>query len=256
MVKNQVCLAGCVRCFIVVPSDGMVRSSAPTSGVLASAEKHKTNLNTVLCFLTSTNYTLPLFGLKSIESATHNLACVVPDTLSHFPDGFKSKRTSIGAWFTWRIWIADVQRGALAPLFREWAKPKILGWNGIRVQQFNSTSNQTINYYGRLLNAIGFLSFYQIESLPTSNILLNLMSSRYKIETFNSMKHWLLGQLGTSVAPFPSCLADHLTAGACFGPQPQPYLCSIVGHIFLIILVPARHHKMQLRHTRGRMKFL
>ena len=68
-----------------------MRSSAPISGsplVLASAEKHKMNLNTVLSLLISTSSTL---GLRSIESATHNLAYVIPDTLSHFSSGLKSE---------------------------------------------------------------------------------------------------------------------------------------------------------------------
>ena len=62
---------------------GFSSGSAP---VLAPAEKHKTNINTGL--FTSTNYTLFLFGLKSIESITHNLASVVLNTLSHVYNGF------------------------------------------------------------------------------------------------------------------------------------------------------------------------
>ena len=45
----------------------------------------------VLGLLTSTNYTLSLSGLKSIDSATHDLACVVLNTLYHSSDGLIPK---------------------------------------------------------------------------------------------------------------------------------------------------------------------
>ena len=68
-----------------------MRSSSRPSGFppfLGSAEKHET---TLLGILTRSNsdYTLPLFGLKSIESATYSPACVVPDIRFHFSNGFE-----------------------------------------------------------------------------------------------------------------------------------------------------------------------
>ena len=158
----------------------------------------------VLCFLTSTNSTLPLFGLRSIEYATHNPACVISDTLSHFFSGFKAEepplvRGSHGV-FESHIFSEDL---------REWAETKVFGWNTIRVQQLNSIPNQNISYYGRLLNAIDCLSFCQIEFLP--NTLLYLISNFYKIEisTTNSFEALAIGTIGISVAPFLSRLPDH-----------------------------------------------
>ena len=73
-VKNQVCLAECLRCFLFLERGTLVPAPSGFPPFLASAEKHKTT--STMGLLTSSN-TLPLFRLKSIECATYN---IVPNT--------------------------------------------------------------------------------------------------------------------------------------------------------------------------------